>query len=101
MKHYFYKLISPRPTFPADMTPEEGRLMQSHVAYWAGHMAIGRVIALGPVADPKGTFGVGIIRLDDDTDPASLGAGDPVIQANAGFAFEMHPMPRVLVPEKP
>jgi uncharacterized protein len=95
--YYFYKLISPRATFPADMTSAERSLMQQHVAYWSEHMKHGKVVALGPVADPKGTFGVGIIRLEDGADPALLAANDPVILANAGFTCEMHPMPRVLV----
>jgi len=28
MKYLLYKLIPPRPTFPADMTPAEAKLMQ-------------------------------------------------------------------------
>jgi hypothetical protein len=99
MKYYFYKLNSPRLTFPADITPDEGKLMQAHVAYWSQQMTHGRVIALGPVADPKGTYGVGLIRLEDGTDPAFLVANDPVILANAGFTCEVYPMPRMLVAE--
>ena len=32
-RHYYLKLIPPRPTFPHDMTEDERRLMQEHVAY--------------------------------------------------------------------
>jgi hypothetical protein len=99
MKYYYYKLISPRPTFPADITPDEAKLMQAHAGYWMEQLSKGRVIAIGPVADPKGTFGVGIIRLTDDVDPASLVADDPAISANVGFACEIHRMPRVMLPE--
>ena len=97
MKYFFYKLISPRPTFPADMTPEEAKLMQQHVAYWSARMAEGKLVAFGPVAHPEGTFGIGIIRLEDSSEAASLAANDPVILANAGFVAEVYPMPRAVV----
>ena len=71
--------------------------MQSHGAYWMEQMKQGRVVLVGPVADPKGTFGVGIIRLEEGADPVALVEADPVIRANAGFSCEVHPMPRVLV----
>lgn len=32
MSYFFYKLIPPRSTFPADMTPKEAELMQRHAA---------------------------------------------------------------------
>lgn len=99
MKYFFYKLLGPRPSFPADMTPAEAKLMNEHVAYWAGHMKEGRVVALGPVADPRGTYGICIIRLQDNEDPKALCAGDPVVAAQVGFGFEVHPMPHLLTPE--
>jgi uncharacterized protein YciI len=97
MNYYFYKLNSPRTTFPADMTPEERILMQQHVAYWTDQMMKGKVVAIGPVADPKGTFGVAILRLTDGSDSDALVAADPVIRANVGFTTEIYSMPRVLV----
>ena len=99
MSYFFYKLIPPRPTFPADITPEEAGLMQQHVAYWRGKMAEGQVLAFGPVADPKGSFGIGILRLEDDTDPERLAASDPVVAAGVGFHCEIHRMPNLVVPE--
>ena len=65
MTYFLYKLTPPRPTFPGDMTPAEGILMREHVGYWAGLMKQGRVLAFGPVADPKGSYGIGIIQLED------------------------------------
>lgn len=97
MNYFLYKLTPPRPTFPGDITPAEADLMRGHVAYWAEHMTAGRVIAFGPVADPKGSYGIGIIRLEDGGDALALAAQDPVIVANAGFGFEVHPMPRLVV----
>lgn len=98
MPYFFYKLIAPRPTFPADITPAEAELMQRHVVYWRGWMDAGHVIAFGPVADPKGVFGIAITRLDEGMDPQSLADGDPVVAAGLGFRYEVHPMPSVLLP---
>lgn len=55
--------------------------MQEHVAYWSDLMKQGAVVALGPVADPKGSFGVAIVRLEDGSDASDPGANDPVIKA--------------------
>ncbi len=100
MNYFLYKLNPPRLSFPADMTPAERTLMQEHAVYWRGLMQNGWVIAFGPVADPKGAYGIAIIRLQDAADVYSLGADDPVIKANAGFSFEVHPMPSVALPEE-
>jgi len=97
MKHFFFKLIPPRTTFPSDASPEELAAMREHVAYWTGKMKDGALLAFGPVADPAGTYGIGILQLEDDQDPAALCAKDPVIRASLGFQIEFHPMPRLSV----
>lgn len=98
MNYFLYKLNSPRPSFPADITPAERGLMQEHATYWRGLMQKGLVVAFGPVADPKRPYGIAIIQLEDDSDATTLGVGDPVIKANVGFSFEVHPMPSVVLP---
>jgi uncharacterized protein YciI len=95
--NYFYKLISPRPTFPTDITPAEATVMQQHVAYWTDLMRKGLVVVFGPVADPHGAFGIAVLQLDERTDPSAIAANDPAIKANAGFRFEVHPMPQAVV----
>ena len=97
MNYFLYKLNSPRPTFPRDMTSTERDLMHKHVAYWSRLMKEGRVIAFGPVADPKGAYGIGILQLEQGEDANALGANDPIILAHAGFGFEIHPMPQLVV----
>ena len=94
MKTYFCKLQGPRPTFPADMTPEEAEAMQRHAAYWRACMEKGAVVAFGPVADPAGTYGMLILEVEDAAAAQALVQADPVIEASIGFRFEMHPMPR-------
>lgn len=99
MNYFLYKLNPPRLSFPADMTPAERTLMQEHAVYWRGLMQKGWVIAFGPVADPKGAYGIAILRLEDGSNANPLCANDPVIRADAGFSFELHPMPSVVFPE--
>jgi hypothetical protein len=99
--HYFlYRLDTPRPTFPADITPAESKLMQEHAMYWRELMKKGLVAAFGPVADPKRPYGIAIIQLQDASDADTIGANDPAIKAKAGFSFEVHPMPSVVLPER-
>jgi uncharacterized protein YciI len=99
MANFFFKLVAPRPTFPADMTPAEGELMQQHVVYWRKWMDAGHVVAFGPVADPKGVFGIAVVRLDEGTDPQAVGDGDPVVAAGIGFSYEIYPMLSLVLPE--
>ena len=93
MPFFVYRLISPRLTFPADITETERALMQAHGAYWRGVMEKdGSVVALGPVADPRGTYGLGILEVNDLAEAERLIAGDPALKGNAGFSSECHPM---------
>jgi uncharacterized protein YciI len=39
--------------------------MEEHVVYWKNLQAKGYVIVFGPVFDPKGIFGVGILELEE------------------------------------
>jgi uncharacterized protein len=98
MQHYLFRLDPPRPTFPVDMTPAEAALMEEHASYWGGQMGEGRVVAFGPVADPRGAYGIAILRLGDGADPNALALADPAVKANTGFTFEIHPMPQVVHP---
>ncbi|HZT03761.1 MAG TPA: YciI family protein [Steroidobacteraceae bacterium] len=95
MRYFFFKLNPPRANFAVEMTPEEQRLMQEHVAYWSGLLGKGMAVAFGPVLEPSGVYGICIVRLDEGTDPQQLAADDPTIKANVGFKFDIFPMPNV------
>ena len=97
MKYFLCKLIPPRPTFGQDMKEAEAKIMQEHAAYWKGLMDRGLVIVFGPVADPKGVYGVAILELEEEADANALAMNDPTIKANVGFSFEVYPMPRAIV----
>jgi len=92
MKHYFWRLIPPRPSFAQDMTQAEAKLMQDHALYWRGLMARGQAVVFGLVSAPGGAYGVGVVELGDDVDPHTLADDEPTIKAGVGFRFEIHPM---------
>jgi hypothetical protein len=91
------RLIPPRPTFIQDMTEQERNMMGEHVAYWTRLLADGVAIAFGPVADPKGPWGVGLVEVTGAESLAAIETGDPAILAGAGFRYEVLPMLRATV----
>jgi uncharacterized protein len=97
MRHFFYKLIPPRPTFPMDITEAEGAIMQDHIAYWSRLISERKVVAYGPVMDPQGTYGVAIVEVEDLSNAQNIADDDPAIKSKAGFAFEIHSMPNAQV----
>ena len=101
MNIYLCKLLPPRASFIADMTAEEFALMQAHMQYWAPHLASGTMVAMGPVADSEGSWGLGIVRTEDDASLKALTDTDPVVTANKGFSYHISPMPRGVVLGKP
>lgn len=97
MKHYFAKLRPPRPNFRESITDAERRIIQDHQAYWAGYAARGWAVAYGPVADPTGDYGAGFWAVPDDVNIQDLLTDDPAIKADAGFRYEIHPMPALAI----
>jgi uncharacterized protein YciI len=92
MPHFFLKLIAPRPTFALDMNEAEKKLMQEHALYWKSRQDRGEVLVFGPVMDPKGPYGMGIVEFADEARARAFSSGDPVMKANIGFSCEIHPM---------
>jgi hypothetical protein len=97
MPHFLCKLTPPRPTFLADMTPEEAQLMRRHREYWMPRVENGAVIAMGPVADPAGAYGVAIVEAPSLAALEAMQASDPAIAADRGFAYENLLMPTIAV----
>jgi uncharacterized protein YciI len=92
MPHFFVKLIGPRPNFPTDMNEAEKELMQQHFLYWKERLHAGEVVVFGPVMDPTGTYGMGVVEAADEAGARAFAAGDPAMKANCGFTCEIHPM---------
>jgi uncharacterized protein YciI len=92
MPHFFCKLIAPRPTFAFDMNEAEKALMGQHAAYWTQMLNDGAVVVFGPVMDPGGPFGMGIMDAADETEAKRRADADPVMKAGIGFRIEIMPM---------
>lgn len=94
MNYYLFRLIPPRPDFPANISAAEADAMGRHADYWSELLGKGVALVFGPVLDPRGTFGVAVVRLDGGPDAAArLGEGDPAVLAGLGFTCTVHPMP--------
>jgi uncharacterized protein YciI len=94
-KRYFVLHLLPcRPDFAFTMTEEEKAVMQQHIAYWTEKMNQGKVVAFGPVLDPKGPYGLGIAAADSEEEIAEFIQHDPASKLNK---YEYFPM-RAVVP---
>jgi uncharacterized protein YndB with AHSA1/START domain/uncharacterized protein YciI len=89
---FLIRLLPPRPTFIADMTPAERSTMMEHQVYWAKLLAEGTTIAFGPVADPRGAWGVGLLEVDSLEAVQAIEAGDPAV-SQLGMTYEVLSMP--------
>lgn len=90
---FFVKLIPSRPTFNLDMTPDEAALMQQHVVYWNGMMKQGKVHVFGPVMDPEGVYGMGVLEVDSEEEAREFAENDP---AKLLMSVRVYPMRAVL-----
>jgi uncharacterized protein YciI len=95
-RYFLCKLIPPRASFPRDMTAEERSAMEEHVQYWTARMVEGTALLFGPVLDPAGPWGLGIVRVEDQTALQRLQEEDPAIRAGIGLRYEALPMARVI-----
>jgi|SRR5687768_12370467 len=88
-QNFFLKLNPPRPTFMMDMTGDEREIMQKHVSYWTSLLDEGTAIVFGPVFDPKGGYGAGVVSVDNEEHLKKIIANDP---ANGLNKYEFYPM---------
>jgi uncharacterized protein YndB with AHSA1/START domain len=88
---FFIRLVPKRPSFMLDMTDAERAVMGAHAAYLRAQLAAGAAIAFGPVADPAGGWGLGILRARDESAVRAIEAKDPAV-AELGFHYEVLPM---------
>jgi hypothetical protein len=95
-KYYVLYLIPVRPDFAQTMSDEERKIMQQHIVYWSGYMDKGIMLIFGPVFDPKGAYGLGIVAVDDENQLLTLLGNDPASTINK---YEYYPM-RAVTPQK-
>jgi len=98
MRGFLFRLIPPRPDFTPTMSADERNTMTEHVAYWSGLIDQGKVLAFGPVADPVGPHGIGIVLAEDLQAAESLRDGDPAMVSSHGFRTEIILMPHLVTP---
>lgn len=99
MGYFLLKLVSPRPTFPFDIADVERKAMGEHVEYWRKLTADGHAVAVGPVFDPKGPWGLAIVETENEAEAEAFTAADPIINAALGFRYEVAPMPQIILRE--
>lgn len=90
-RHYFAKLIPPRPTFALDMDDSERALMHEHAHYFGEHFKAGRVLVFGPVLAADGAYGMAILEAGDEAEARAMLERDPTVLAGLN-RFEIAPM---------
>jgi hypothetical protein len=77
------------------MTEEERSIMKQHAAYWKDRAERGMALVYGPVLDPKGAHGLGIIEVDTDDQACTYAADNR--RSNSGVnKIEIKPMRAIL-----
>ena len=76
---FVFRLISPRPTFALDMSDEERAIMGRHAAHWQPLIDSGQMVVFGPVLDATGSWGLGVIVADDESELRAHAASDPAV----------------------
>lgn len=97
MAYFLLKLAAPRPTFPFDATQAENEAMSAHFAYWHQQAAAKAAVAVGPVFDPQGPWGMAIVETDGEAGALALADADPVVQAGLGFSYTALPIPSLIL----
>ena len=95
-RHFMLKMLPRRPNFAQTMTDEDRKIVQQHIAYWKEYMRKGIMLVFGPVLDPKGIYGIGIVEVDSEEQVRSLLDNDP---ASVIHNSEYYPM-NAVTPQK-
>lgn len=91
MKHFFYKLIPPRPDFHLTQNEHEKAIMQQHATYWTDLTAHKKAIIYGPVFHKEGVSGIAIIEAETDEEANEIAKNDPAISSKLN-TYELSPM---------
>jgi len=92
--YYALYLLPSRPDFAQTMSEEERSIMMQHVGYWTELLNQRKVIAFGPVMDPKEVYGLGIIAADSEDEVKEFISNDPASQINRYEYFPMRAIVR-------
>ena len=89
--HFFMRLNPPRPDFATTMTPEEKDMMGQHSAFLRELLAQGKLILAGPVLDPQGAFGLGVVEVESHEEALQIAATDPSVKSGMN-RYDVIPM---------
>ncbi len=89
MPDYLYLIHPLRDGFFEAPTPEEDAVMEEHYRYLENGIRLGSVLLAGPCLDE--TFGLVILRLEDEAAARAFMYADPSVKGNVMMA-ELHPL---------
>ena len=75
--------------------------MGDHAAYWTALAERGTAILFGPVGDPNGVWGLGVLAVEDEKEVQFITSHDPVMRSGIGAIYEILPMLKVVIGSKP
>jgi hypothetical protein len=61
------------------------KVMMAHSAYWKGLLDKAKAIVFGPVLDPGGGWGLGVLEGTDETEIRCLLSDDPAAKIRIAF----------------
>jgi uncharacterized protein YciI len=97
MAYFHLRLVAPRSTFPFDITESERAAMAKHADFWRGKAKDRVAIAVGPVFDPEGAFGMGVVECENLDAAQAIAKDDPVVKAQLGFRYVVSPIPSIIL----
>ena len=100
MTHVLLRLKAPRPGFPMDAIAAEKAAMARHAAWWQDRADAGEAIAVGPVLDPSGVWGLAIVPAADAAAALAMAREDPIIAEGLGFSYEALPFGGIILPRR-
>ncbi len=73
--------------------------MARHADYWRAQAKAGVAIAVGPVFEGEGAWGMAVIEVADEAAAHQVADGDPIVQAPFGFRFIVSPIRSLIMRE--
>ena len=92
MPFFFCRMNPPRADFAQTMTDAERALMGQHAAYLKAEQEKGVAVLFGPVGDPKGAWGLGVLECNDEAHARAVTDNDPVVKSGRGFSYDVYPI---------
>lgn len=74
--------------------------MGRHAAHWQPYIESGQMVVFGPVLDSTGSWGLGVVEVDDEDEVRRFAASDPVVTTGTA-SIEVGKMLRGFVRSQP